>query len=196
MSDSAKQWCSQQGDLIGLALPDLHVAEKLQIDPQLVEAMETACGSKFWESRSSWFKKPLACLQSPFQNTLWIDLDCQINGSVGPIFDFQTVAMAKEPSGVYNAGVIAFTHGEPLIKDWAKGCHNENHRLRGDQDVLNNLIQQQQAAIVELPPIYNWSRLFEQHAGAIILHWHGPHGKTVIAHQIAKANLQSLGFIN
>ena len=112
-----------------------------------------------------------------------------------------TLAMAREQfeplseKVSYNAGVIAFKYGIAAIEEWAERSYLCNHQFRGDQDVLNALIHEQNLAIAELPQIYNWSRLKEKNPDAIILHWHGPQGKSAIAHQVARANLNSLKII-
>src|SRR5579862_7309437 len=87
MSDPVKDWCRERGELISLFVADVFVAEREEIDPALVKQMEEACGKEFWPSRHAWFKKPLACLQSPFVKSLWIDLDCEIRGQLDPLFD-------------------------------------------------------------------------------------------------------------
>lgn len=200
MSHEKKEWCKERGKWIRLPVADLFVAQKEEIDPLLVQQMEHACGKNFWPSRNAWFKKPLACLQSPFHRSLWIDLDCQINGSVQELFSHSRsgLAMVQElwdvhPDEVrFNAGVIVFEHGLSLIEDWADQSIARNHLFRGDQDVLNAIIQEQKFNVLELPPRYNWSRLSEKNPEAIIQHWHGPQGKIEIMHQIARANLTSL----
>lgn len=200
MSDEMKKWCKQRGEWIALPVADIFVAEKEQIDPDLVQQMENACGKSFWQSRNAWFKKPLACLQSPFCRSIWIDLDCQIEGSIQELFTFchSTIAMAQErwdthPEIVdYNTGVIVFEHGAHVIEEWADRAFTHNHLFRGDQDILSAIIQEKNICISELPSIYNWSRLNGENPHAIILHWHGPQGKAEIMHQIARSNLNSL----
>jgi hypothetical protein len=198
MSGEMKKWCQERGELINLPVASVFVAEKEEIDPKLVVEMENACGDDFWPSRNAWFKKPLACLRSPFRRSLWIDLDCQIRGPLDELFLFcnHSIAMAKEQYGAdqdsYNTGVIAFKHGTQTIEDWAAESFEYNHLFRGDQDVFNALIKKKQLPITTLPQIYNWSRRNEANPQAVILHWHGPQGKSEIIHQIARANLKIL----
>jgi hypothetical protein len=72
---------------------------------------------------------------------------------------------------------------------WADQSFESNYRFRGDQDLLNTIIQEQKFKVDELPQIYNWSRLKGDHPDAVVLHWHGPQGKSEIAHQIMRKNL-------
>jgi hypothetical protein len=199
MSEEAKHWCCQHGELISLPHVELLVAEREEIEPHLVQQMEEACGNNFWSSRNAWFKKPLACLHSPFAKSIWIDLDCQVRGSLSPLFaSEEPFALAEEESDLppcYNAGVIVFKHGINWIEEWAKRCLLQHQQFRGDQDVLNAIIKEHELMILTLPALYNWSRLKGKHPEAVIWHWHGPQGKNEIAYQITRANLKSLGIV-
>src|SRR5690606_28348364 len=138
------------GELIPLLVVDDFVAEREEIATELVSDWEKSFSKKFWPSRNAWFKKSLACLQSPFQRTIWCDLDCEIRGSIEPLF-----AYSEHPSGialrredpreslsypVYNSGVIVFQRNLPLIEEWARQSFEKNHEFCGDQDLLSHLI--------------------------------------------------------
>lgn len=197
MSETMKKWCKERGELIPLLIADIFVADRQDMDPLLVKEMENDCGKEFWPCRHAWFKKPLACLQSPFHTSIWIDLDCQIQGSLSGLFNLygECLTIAKDPchSLSYNSGVMVFNHGLNVIETWADQAFERNHEFRGDQDLLSAIIHEQNVQITELPAIYNWSRCSTPNAEAIIMHWHGPQGKSQIAHQIMKMNLESLG---
>ncbi len=199
MSEKMKAWCREYGELIPLLVADIFVADKQEIDPVLVEEMENACGKNFWPCRHAWFKKPLACLQSPFRKSIWVDSDCQIRGSVSRLFDLceESLAIAVDPchslscnSGAYNSGVMVFKHGLDIIETWADQAFERNHEFPGDQDVLSAIIHEQNVKITVIPAIYNWSRRSQPNPDAVILHWHGPQGKSEIIHQIMKMNLE------
>src|SRR5690606_21882871 len=74
MSEEKKAWCREHGELIPLLVVDDFVAEREEIATELVSDWEKSFSKKFWPSRNAWFKKSLACLQSPFQRTIWCDL--------------------------------------------------------------------------------------------------------------------------
>lgn len=190
MSDQAKSWCKQRGDLIRLPVADIYVTEKQEIQTSLAQKWEETFGSDFWIRRNGWFKKPLACLLSPYIASIWIDLDCEVRGPIDEIFSY-----CDHPSGLglakdlhdplserkgYNSGVIAFKHNIPLFETWAHQAFEFNHLYAGDQDILTHLIAQQKSLPAELPPIYNWSRYNGDNPAVKIFHWHGRHGKTVI----------------
>ena len=89
-----------------------------------------------------------------------------------------------------NSGVLLFDTGCPLILDWAKEALHGNAVFVGDQDILSHLIDSTKTPVATLPPIYNWSRFAGESQDAVVMHWHGNHGKTVISHQIARKNLE------
>lgn len=188
LSFEKKKWCQSRGTLLPLRLFPDFVKEKPEIDPTVVAHWENLFGDHFWASRASWFQKPFACLISPFEKTLWIDLDCEIHASIKPLFSYTKVAIAKDqtqtakkaPFPIYNSGVISFPKKAKLISDWAASSKEMNHLFAGDQDVLSHLITQDPDAIAEIPPLYNWSRTLGDHPKSVITHWHGPPGKFVI----------------
>lgn len=204
MSEGMKQWCRERGSFVSLPVADIFVAEKLEINPLLIQQWENTYGCWFWSSRNAWFKKPLACLQSPYKRSIWIDLDCEIRGPLKDLFELcetgSGMALAKEDNDFpskqtgYNAGVIVFKRGISLIETWADFSFESNDAFYGDQDVLCKIIHDQQIPITELPPIYNWSRRQTENPQAVILHWHGPHGKSHIYHQVMSSNLDGLYF--
>jgi len=196
MSDDAKLWCQAHGELIRLPVADIFVTEKNAIASPSTYIWENTYGKDFWIQRNGWFKKPLACLLSPYYKSIWLDLDCEIRGSLGKVFAYADppsgIALAKDihdPIGHqkgYNSGVIAFKHGIPLIETWASEAFKSNHLYAGDQDILTKIIFEENITITQLPLIYNWSRCSGESPDALIYHWHGRHGKTVIANQCAK----------
>jgi hypothetical protein len=199
LSFEKKVWCKQHGEYIPLRVVDF--AE--EPDSETETAWIKDFGSQFKESRNAWFKKPLACLQSPFERTIWIDIDCEIRGSISPLFEFAKkpigFGMVKEsfsPSkgySIYNSGVIAFRQNHPLLLNWAEDCLKLNKHFLGDQDILSHIIAEKGISIEEIPPIFNWSRCQADLPEAIIQHWHGYHGKYVIQH-LAKEADSSIDF--
>lgn len=192
LSESMKKWCRERGTFIRLKVPDVFVSEKDEIEAGVASAWEDASGRQFWENRNAWFKKPMACLQTPFQKTIWLDLDCEVLGSLLPLFAYcghaSGIAIAREQNdpfrteGSVNSGVIVYRKGLPLFEMWAREALENNHRYPGDQDILTVLIRD----FAPLPEIYNWSRCRQDDPSAVIIHWHGKHGKTVIRHKIGK----------
>lgn len=257
MSLEMKEWCQERGEMIRLWIDDDFIKEQSQIDIAVVEEWNKAYGRDFWNARIAWFKKPFACLQTPFLRTLWIDLDCEIRGSIQSLFPYSDqapgIAMAREqcvyrapkglvnlhsekqsriaakrsvrgvpsPSGKndgedrktpdspnsspnlsergitsvdsprFNSGVIAFRSNLDLIADWALFGIKNTKNYRSDDEVFGDLIEKRKISISEIPPPYNWSRCHIDQSKAIILHWHGTHGKEVLRSRIHLASLLS-----
>jgi hypothetical protein len=189
MSSKAKDWCEKRGDLIVLECPKDFVLHKTLIDRDLISDWERGYGEVIWTSRENWFRKPFALLQTPFEKTLWVDLDCEVLGSVSPIFhkihSHSGIAVSRERSltieeAGYNSGVIAYRKESPLLKLWAEACFHCNDKWLGDQDVLSFLIHREEIEIIELSDNYNWRMKFGVNLDAIIVHWVGSWGKEYI----------------
>lgn len=204
LSKEMKEWCKEKGHYIHLPIPDVFVAEKDSLPTQHIEFWENQHGTYFWKNRNAWFKKPLACLQSPYERSVWMDLDCEIKGSLASIFSLQLPPLGLTIAKGYvyitdgvdvNSGVIFFQKGSPIMEDWAKESIKNNHVYIGDQDVLYDLILKKNTQVVELPATYNWSRFNQSNPDALVIHWHGDHGKSIIMHQIQKSNMQKEGLL-
>ena len=202
MSPKMKDWCKERGECICLPVYGFFAAEREEVSSENRKSWEASYGTLFWDSRNAWFKKPLACLQSPFPKTAWIDLDCEIRAPLDRIFTYcgndLGFSIARDPgsetpdSPLYNSGVFVFKHGIPLVLEWADIALELTLDFFGDQEALTHLILQKKLPICELPHSYNWSRLYSENPEAHIVHWHGARGKAVIAHLIQSRNLQSL----
>jgi len=198
MSFEKKAWCREHGELIALRVIDF-AAEAAEITPSLVKDWENQFGKSFWLSRGAWFKKPLACVQSPFDRTIWVDLDCEIRGPLNPLFALAEhssgIALAKDleeqkPYQIYNSGVIVFQRNIPLLHTWAQESFRQNHLFRGDQELLSFLIAEQKLPIAEVPLLYNWSRCRGDEPKAVVRHWHGELGRSVIKHELWTKGLE------
>ena len=189
MSTSMKNWCRKRGDLLSLSVSDLCISGKEEVDPLLVENWEEKGGKRFWEIRAIWYKKLIACLQSPFKRSIWIDLDCEILSQLDPIYSF-----CKEPAGLsvawyeeadtFNGGVIAFERGSPVFEKWVVEAFENQHQFRGDEEVLTALVKEKKISLEELPRKYNWSYKLKLPSEPSIIHWYGPVGKHQIYQKI------------
>ncbi len=192
MSEAAKQWCSARGELIPLAIDTSFVAPRSNIDTERVKDWEKTYGSEVWSARTSWFKKPFAFLSTPFQKSVWLDLDCEVLGPLDPLFthctaslglvrDFYTDHLPLYDERVrYNGGVVFFEHGTAILVELAEEAMRQSHLMWSDDLILANLIHKHKWPVVELPPEYNWrlSRGFT--LDAVVIHWMGSGGKAYI----------------
>ena len=185
MSPAAKKWCQQKGELF--FLPSIELKE---VPPHLAKEWEMRYGTSFWRSRSSWFQKPFACLHSPWEHAVWLDLDCEVVGSIEVLFKAPSLALAKDLAApTYNSGVIAFQRGCPRIQEWAKQTLLQGHLFRGDQDLLSSVLSRQ--AILELPPQFNWPSLAPKIADVVIRHHMGEAAKERLRTGIQQISFQT-----
>ena len=132
MSPKAKAWCVENGYLISISAPKDFVFPNGLIEERL------------WEktSRSFCFSKPFALLQTPFDQTVWLDIGCEVLASLEPLFrklGCFSVAFARDSRGSelgYNSGVIVYSGKPPLLFDWAQACLEQNDRFLDDQAIL------------------------------------------------------------
>jgi len=153
MSKSARLWCEKNG--IILFCPPL----TLKTPSPTLKAKWTYLHTN--EKRKPWFQKPQFFRQTPFQNTIWIDLDCEVRKNLTPLFtllqnapsgfviseDLPRATQARkekkilsEDQKAYMAGVVAFKKTSLLIQKWADACAEQNDQFYSDQDVLNHLL--------------------------------------------------------
>lgn len=203
MSHEARTFCSKRGALVTLEISDRFITSIKDLGIEATTIWKSK-GLDLEASRSAWFRKPFACLYSPYQRTLWIDLDCQVRKSIRPIFEFCEnswgISIKPEPPAIqqsdelkgilcygeteYNTGVIAFKHGCSIIQEWAKICIDRSDAFCGDQEALSRMAFERDIELPNLLPIHN-CRLKDEIdvRAAIIFHWLGI-GKEYIKAQI------------
>lgn len=199
MSKEGKEFCKEKGIYTRLLLPDLFVPGKEEFEEDRANRWEEAHGKHFWKNRGAWFKKPSACLTSPFALSVWIDLDCEVKADITDIFSLPLPESGFALAGDYhseapvNSGVILFRKGSEVIRVWAEEALDNNRSYVGDQDILYDLIREERFVPGHLPLTYNRSRFLEPDPEARVVHWHGDYGKSVIEHQIRRETLQEQG---
>ena len=153
------------------------------------------------EGASPLLKKPLAISQSPFALTLWLDLDCQILGSLEPLFHslvFGDIGLVREGDSIrqydakkglllpgevnYNSGVVAIRKNAKILQRWVDLAKESS--FLDDQYALARAIFLYKPALVDLPPIYNWPNEYGPSEHVIIRHFDGIHGKIDILHSL------------
>lgn len=199
LSKEMKMWCKERGELIALPMPALFVKDRDEVDDILAKEWEGRYSDIFWQSREAWFKKPHACLRSPYQRTIWIDLDCEVVGSLEDLFNTcdnsSGICLVKDCAAldslfpIYNSGVIAFQKNHPLILEWARQSIEKNGLFRGDQDLLSQIIGENKVSIYELSSIYNWNIGFNQRKDVVIYHWLGDAAKNILKNKLILSNL-------
>lgn len=194
MTEEMKQWCAKRGEVIPIFMDPSSIAPRRDIDEKLAQNWERDYGWRVWNCRQTWFKKPFAFLESPYEKAIWIDIDCEILGSLKTLFDnfdpdtplalvrdYDCDHLPRLERGVrYNGGVVAFKHGTSILQSWAENAVTKNHLFGGDDPLLSHLIHTHQLVVQELPEIYNWRMARGLNLSAVILHWVGKGGKEYI----------------
>lgn len=185
LSEKAHRWCAERGEVVVIDLDMSFVRSKQEIDPDLVVLWDSWVDR--WDSRKAWFKKPFALLHSPYETSIWLDLDCEVLSSIQALFSMVDrsfeVALARERRKdhlpkwhsdlVYNGGVIVFKHGSSIIEKWAQATLSRNQFFLGDDFLLSAIIREENLSIIELEEIYNWRIVKGVDLNAVIVHWVG-----------------------
>ncbi len=213
MSEEALRWCQRRGKVITLDPADDFISRKKDVRPEDALLWESI-HPDVWKVRLAWFKKPAAMLQTPYERTVWMDLDCQVRGSIEKLFatceNPAGLSVAPEPDWqqeknlkrgmilpgetVYNSGVHVFGKDSPVMHAWAKDAKTKNHLYFGDQNLLIRIIFTLKLAFVPLSPLCNWTVDNGINPNALILHWSGRFKKILFdevkfLHQQCQINL-------
>ena len=146
-----------------------------------------------WEQiKEPCFKRLVNFQKSPFETTLWIDLDCQVNCSIKPLFAYantnakfaacrasQTNRAWQEMQNIipqsvisYNGGVLVFKKDSPAIDLWIQALKNYLKPFYFDDVVFSIALAESSLQINEIPTIYN-----DDQESAKIIHRMGKGGK-------------------
>ena len=162
--------------------------------------------------KMAWYAKPFAILETKFEHCLWLDNDCEARGSLELLFSFakqcftsgaeQDMTLSRDPYGGpqfarglyddeirYTSAPIISRHGNPLGPLWARYCLIMSDYCLGDQHALCRAIylNQGETRIGEFPKGYIQLRLGGEPGDALVMHWTGPAGKSIIKRKIAEA---------
>jgi hypothetical protein len=189
MSGEALAWCQERGEIAPIQIDFSSVCTE---DFPCEDKAISPYGPELFIAREKWFKKPFACLASPFQRSIWIDLDCEVLRPIDALFDHCNFPLALRrsflseqlphlhPEIAYNSGVIAFMHGAEIIQKWAEGAISRRKGFMADDFLLSSLIFESQWPVRDLADIYNWECIWELNFDAVIYHWIRPMGKEFI----------------
>lgn len=208
LSDTMRHYCERRGRVAPLLIPKYLLKKRILLPEQLKEKHSTKALRKKNLERFSYFFKPFALLQSPYQHSVWIDIDCRVQASLSPIFDYCKNGIALTPMSPYkqlnpaqqqkpsddqvlfNSGVICFQRGDALINDWTVASVCRDQWYFGDQDILNALIYEQRIEVNRLPNTYNWIvKEWGQNPEAKVVHFAGLF-KSFNHHRFSSFNIQ------
>jgi hypothetical protein len=185
MSSKMRSWCKKRGEVIDLKCPKEFTSQKKSLPKNVAHAWQSIYKGDVWQAREAWFKKPLACLQTPFDMTVWMDTDCEVCGSLKPLFEEWEegieLALVRDERSVeehnYSSGVMLFQKNVPIIQAWAELCLTSNQKYMGDQNALTDLLLTKKFSFKELSPIYNWIMFQGYNVSVVVAHWGAGWGK-------------------
>ncbi|MEM7174414.1 MAG: hypothetical protein AAF443_00590 [Chlamydiota bacterium] len=150
-----------------------------------------------WAVRPIWFAKAFCLARSPYQETLWLDLDCEVKQSLSLLFAssslgdgfaltrdaphyvaaFQKCGALRAGVQGYQAGVIAFHRSSPVLHSWIDACYTLCNQEFSEQSTLSHLLHRSRFAFTSLAEDNNW--LFPEIANpkAVIIHHTGASSK-------------------
>ncbi|CCB90231.1 glycosyltransferase family protein [Simkania negevensis] len=171
MSKSARTWCETKGTV--LSASD-HLLKQITRDQK--EKWQDLHPDEIWNDREIWFKKPLFLSLTPFEHSVWIDVDAEVKKPLTSLFDFlkkSHFAICQDvPRGIairrkkgllfpdenaFLTGVIAYQSTSPLLKKWIENCLKRNDMFFSEQDALNRTIYEEQIPFEILPSGYNYA---------------------------------------
>lgn len=187
LSEEGRNRCKKIGNLLPFSRPMDFVKPREKVADKTRNFWEKHWSPTLWHKRKAWFAKPFLMMDSPYTESLFIDLDCRIQGEITPLFDFLSkgkgFAIVKHQflEGFYhNSGVFACEPHSPILTLWANECIKRSHLHMGDEDALHHLILTQKLPLTFFPLTYNHPYLFAGGEKAIIQHFLGLEGKKKI----------------
>lgn len=155
--------------------------------------------NKFDTVGLKWSYKPLAIIEAPVINKMWIDTDCQVLSPIDDVFKYirpNKLSMVVDRPWTkkfkrlwFNSGLVGAHMKPEILVSWASNC--QKHQTIGDQEVLHAMLQQplaDQIYVEEIPNWYNWLRLQLKHGDDStkkkVVHWTGKAGKNKIQEMI------------
>lgn len=196
LSERTIQWCRDK-------MTHLPIDSELflkEVDPSSQQIWQERCGEGIWPFRRAWFHKPLAFLATPFERTCWLDLDCEVRGSLEGIFQLPPCEIAILPEAEeiqekdreahlllpgeinYNSGVVLFRKKGAILHHWLREVLERNHRYIGDQNALSRAIYLHEPSLVKLPAIYHWKKGLPPNPEAVVIHHFGAWKIDLIQH--------------
>ena len=201
MSEEGKKFCRDKGIYYELPSINENTIPLTSIDEKDQKLFKFMYGDNRAEnSRSSWFKKPQAAYFTPFDVTVWIDLDCEIGLNLNELSYFldsnEEISLRHEldpaifflvltqynhiDETTYNSGVIVFKKNCSVIKDWLALSIKDNSTFAGDQEALSRVIYLKNHHVKLLPEKFNSFEFIHEMPSKEIRHFAGYSGKEKI----------------
>ena len=135
--------------------------------------------------------------RSPYQHTIWLDIDCEVLCDIEPLFDYctsnlQFSAVRSLPAGQiwaynnqflkpgqvhYNGGVIAYDRNSQLLEKWTEQTQLASEHYFADDIAFSAIIAEQNLVMDEIPKEYNRPWHVADRSRDHVIHWKGPSGQ-------------------
>ncbi|MCB1106973.1 MAG: hypothetical protein KDK76_02635 [Chlamydiia bacterium] len=190
MSLPAKKWCEKRGNVLTYN-PQFLLKEKSQKAPWANHiAMNT------WNKRHIWFSKAFILEKSPYEKTVWTDLDCEILQNIAPLFEMTAckdgfaiahdsdennekarhINILKEGVQGLQVGVLSFTKGSPVIPAWINYCMKHLDTEISEQTAISHLLHKTPFDITTFSSKYNWL-IPENSTSDVVIKHHTGHSR-------------------
>jgi hypothetical protein len=211
LSAQARAFCKERGSLVDLFLPETFTPQQHQVPSSLQtlwkDTFEWNDDPFWWNKRMKCHYKPFALLMSPYEHTLWVDVDCEVcadlTSLLTTISSKDTIYMTPRTEATqksyleqgitlpeevgYNSGVIGFHYRSELILRWAEKTLTEHPFFISDEDLFSRLAFLEKWDVEHLDQNFNWLPHFRGfHPEAKINHWVGNSGKFFLSLRMQK----------
>ena len=212
MSEKGSAFCKKHFIYHKLEVSDYpKVAKKEEVDPSIRKKWEKLHYPNCWNDRMQWFKKPSALAKSPFNKSIWVDLDTEVLGPLAPIFEScnsglgliqetDTILAFVKQNGLiprnqsfFSSALIVFEKGNKVITKFLEQAPIRNHLFFGDQELLCDIIHQLKYEVTTLPNKYLKEIGESGEDTALIKHFAGSNGKNHLRDRIE--TYQALPFL-
>ena len=192
MSKSAKMWCEEKGKVIPFVLPEKFTKHQASFSFPKTWHLKTI--NYFTDRRKVWFTKAFSLFKTPYEKSVWIDLDCEVIKSIKPLFEFcesrdgfaitydvnettkewKDDGLLSQNADGHQVGVFSFKRKSPVMNKWIQSCYHNHTKELTEQTCLNHILEKENFDITIFSKKYNWVYLNNKHPDATILHYAGP----------------------
>ncbi len=199
--ENVKNWCKNNGYYYDNEKFVAHF-KKIKIPTKYTNKWADLISGDVALVRPYWFTKPIAMMHTPFEKTLYLDIDCELKSPTDEIFSYlngNEIALCKDISEftyfnsnkdqnkiLFNSGVIVYKSKSKIVEKWAKMSYEYNHDFLGDQDLLSHIIYKYKYKPKILPIHWNWHAITKENDEAKILHYTGGIAKRKLFENIKK----------
>lgn len=188
--------------VISFSLPDTLMKDKEPFP--LPEKWPQKWQTDIINQRKIWFTKALSLLKTPYEKTLWVDLDCKFLTPVDDIFStcdnegglaltldvpettkrWKEVGFLSQNAKGYQVGVILYKRHSALMNKWAKNCVLKHKIEYSEQTSLDHTLEEENIPVPLLSQYYNWLDAKRVHPEAKIVHYGGEEHKIQLVKEL------------